>query len=129
MGPPPSAVSAPLVLVNAERKAPAAAPQPDRTPLSDAQPTEGAHATYLLKPASSTVNLAAHIARQVEITGMLVADDAAATPAARSKATPPPSALPPPSAKTPPRPGEDAGAPVVFTVTGIKTIERACATK
>jgi hypothetical protein len=141
MGPPPPAArgtvepapagpSAPFVLIDSERKAAPAPPsQPDRPPLSDERPTSGAHATYLLKPASPAVNLAAHVDRQVEITGTLVADPAAATPAARENSTP---SSPEPPVKAPPRPGEDAAepvSPVVLTVTAIRTIQKACVVK
>jgi hypothetical protein len=135
MGPPPAALSmaAPvLVLTDAQN---ALTPAPGRPsaasdpapPRSDSARAAGGHSTYLLKPASPTVNLASHLEHRVELVGTLATDHAAATPVAPT--TPPGS-----SATGAPDPaGERSGVaptpPVSFTVTGIKMIDKSCAVK
>jgi hypothetical protein len=147
MGPPPAAARgtttpvpagpvAPFVLVNAAPIAAetAAGPGAPAGPpaMAGERPARGGHATYLLKPATSAVDLAAHVDRQVEIRGTLVADDSAATPAAQRPAPATPPAPEPPPATPAARAGEDArepAPPVALTVTAITTIEKACAAK
>ena len=121
MGTPPAASqgTAPFVLTHAERQVPAAAPAaaapPSTTALAQA-PGLGAHSTYLLKAAADSVRLSAHVDRKVEVTGTLVVDAAAATPAAR----PDPSTPIAREGAAPPSP------PVAFTVSAIRTLEASC---
>jgi hypothetical protein len=121
MGTPPAAShgAGPFVLTGAERQVPAAAPAPasaPATPVPPEAPGSGAHSTYLLKTAADSVRLSAHVDRKVEVTGTLVADAAAATPAAR----PAPSAAAARDGAAPPSP------PVAFTVSAIRTLEASC---
>jgi hypothetical protein len=121
MGTPPAASQGtpPLVLTHAERQLPAAAPAAALPPSAAAPadaPGLGAHSTYLLKAAADSVRLSAHVDRKVEVTGTLVADAAAATPAAR----PDPSTPAAREGAAPPSP------PVAFTVSAIRTLEASC---
>jgi hypothetical protein len=122
MGAPPatSAGTSPLVLTGAERVAPPAVPAAPSAaaaaPVPADAPGRSAHSTYLLKPAADAVRLSAYVDRKVEVTGTLVADAAAATPAARS--TPSPTAAR--DGAAPPSP------PVAFTVSAIRSLEPAC---
>jgi hypothetical protein len=132
MGPPPAAmaIAAPvLVLTEAENAATAApgAPPPVADPAkppSGGAPASGGHSTYLLKPASPTVDLASHLDHRVELSGTLATDHAAATPAA--PAAPPGSSA---AGASSDRSGRAPAPPVVFTVDRVKMIDKACPAK
>lgn len=136
MGPPPSAhgtdtrvtggPATAFVLTNAEPAARDTTTPPvassGQPPISGRGATQGGHASYLLTPATPSVNFSAHVDQQVEITGTLVADETAATPAAQ----------PPPTPSATPQPGDAQRAPdppVAFTVTAITVVEKACLAK
>jgi len=132
MGPPPAAMAtaAPvLVLTEAENAATApGAPPPVADPAkppSGGAPASGGHSTYLLKPASPTVNLASHLDHRVELSGTLATDHAAATPAAPT--APPGSSAA--AAASSDRRGRAPAPPVVFTVDRVKMIDKACPAK
>lgn len=141
MGPPPAltgatspaALATPFILTNAETAIDASATTPVGTSGQASQagprPTHGGHATYLLKPTSAALDLAANVDRQVEITGTLVADAAAATPAATPGSSP---AQPPPAARATPQPGQDPrppAPPAALTVTAVKVVADTCTAK
>ena len=133
MGPPPAvamgAATPVLVLTDTEKKPESVpgkmTPAPEVTkPPTGGAPAAGGHSTYLLKAASTAVDLAGHLDHRVELTGTLAPDDAAATPAAPttpagSRATGTPSD----GAARAPAP------PVSFTVDRIKMIDKACTAK
>ena len=123
MGAPPaaSAGTPPLVLTGAERLAPSGAPasavpSTAQLPPRADTPCLRAHSTYLLKPAADAVRLSAYVDRQVEVTGTLVPDAAAATPEAR----------PAPSTTAARDGAAPASMPVSFTVSAVRTLETSC---
>ena len=133
MGPPPAALgtaSPVLVLTGAENAAapatPSAASDPARPPSGET-PASGGHSTYLLKPASPTVNLASHLDHRVELAGTLATDHAAATPVAPT--TPPGSSATGVPGTAGDRSERAPAPPVSFTVTRIKMIDKSCAVK
>ena len=131
MGPPPAAMGTAtpvLVLTEAEHAAsvaPGAPPAADPAkPPSGGAPASGGHSTYLLMPASPAVTLASHLDHRVELTGTLVTDRAAATPAAPT--APPGSSA---AGARSDRSGRAPTPPVVFTVDRVKMIDKACPAK
>ena len=133
MGPPPAAMgtAAPvLVLTGAENAArpghAVAGLRPGPAPSGGA-PAAGGHSTYLLKPASPTVNLASHLDHRVELVGTLATDHAAATPVAPT--TPPGSSATGVPGTAGDRSDRAPAPPVSFTVTRIKMIDKTCAAK
>ncbi len=117
-----------LVLTEAENAvsaAPGAPPAADPArPPSGGAPASGGHSTYLLKPASPTVNLASHLDHRVELTGTLATDHGAATPAAPT--APPGSSA---AGASSDRTGRAPAPPVSFTVDRIKMIDKTCPAK
>jgi hypothetical protein len=123
MGAPPAAGAGtgPLVLTDAERAVPPAPPAASAAPGAADAPGRGAHSTYLLRDGASTLRLDAFVDQRVEVTGVLAVDVAAATPAAAG----PPRQTPADGAEG----GGKPAPPVSFTVTAIKTLEKACPSK